>query len=64
MSTIEEKTTNIWCEIDTLHLKYLQHEDNVAKVRLMFSGEGSNAYYAYLSHRIIDCFPLILKFNI
>jgi len=34
MTSIEEKTSSIWFDIDQLHLKYLQHEDNVQKIEL------------------------------
>ena len=29
-------TSELWLEIDQLHLKYLQHEDNVSKVNYFF----------------------------
>ena len=31
MSSVE-RTKELWLEIDQRHLKYLQHDDNVAKV--------------------------------
>ena len=30
-----DRTSELWLEIDQLHLKYLQHDDNVLKVGLL-----------------------------
>ena len=32
MMSFADRTAELWLEIDQLHLRYLQHEDTVAKV--------------------------------
>ena len=70
MSSFADRTSELWLQIDQLHLKYLQHDDNVLKVSYSASGsisklalqQGDNELKGNHSFPMVTCLNTFKKF--